>query len=181
MYKECIRCHRPLSDKKYFILNDKHCNACQKKYLKENCKRKYLKEKSNGIYRNTPTSLTNKMDSDMEKPYFSDTGNDSDLSTDVKPLKMKKMKKSSDDSDIGPIEITPKKKKMNNNSIKKSTTMTTKHDVPVGADIKTTKKKNEIAIKKSTKPKINEKLILNDIFGKIFENKKVGFIPVFFF
>jgi hypothetical protein len=122
------------------------------------------------------------MNSDMEKQYLSDSGNESDLSVDVKPLKLlkkKKMKKSSDDSDIDPIETTPKKKKMNN--IKKSTTMSTKHDVPVGADIKITKKKNEIAIKKSTKPKINEKIIFNDIFGKTFQNKKVGFIPIFSF
>ena len=33
-YKECIRCHRPFPDKKYFKLNGKRCNSCERKYLK---------------------------------------------------------------------------------------------------------------------------------------------------
>ena len=34
-FRECKRCHRPLPDKKYFKLDDKRCNACQRKYNKE--------------------------------------------------------------------------------------------------------------------------------------------------
>jgi hypothetical protein len=45
MYKECIRCHRPLNDIKYFTLNNKRCNACQRKYLKEKKANEIKKEK----------------------------------------------------------------------------------------------------------------------------------------
>lgn len=38
-YRECIRCGRPLNSRKYFLLDDKRCNSCHRKLLKERIKR----------------------------------------------------------------------------------------------------------------------------------------------
>jgi len=35
MYKECSRCHLHYPDAKFFAQNEKRCNSCQKKYVKE--------------------------------------------------------------------------------------------------------------------------------------------------
>ena len=34
-FRECRRCHRPFREEKYFELDAKRCNACQRKYLRE--------------------------------------------------------------------------------------------------------------------------------------------------
>ena len=38
-YKECKRCHRPFPHERFFELDTERCNACQRKYLKEQEKR----------------------------------------------------------------------------------------------------------------------------------------------
>lgn len=46
MYKECTRCHLPYPKEIYFEMNDRRCNACQKKFLKEKQKRESRKRES---------------------------------------------------------------------------------------------------------------------------------------
>ena len=45
LYKECTRCHRPFPSDKYFVKNDKRCNSCQEKYLREKFKREQKNKK----------------------------------------------------------------------------------------------------------------------------------------
>lgn len=46
MHKECTRCHLPYPKESYFEINDRRCNACQKKFLKEKEKRENKKRES---------------------------------------------------------------------------------------------------------------------------------------
>ncbi len=39
MFRECTRCHQPYPEASSFAENDKRCNACQRKYLKERQRR----------------------------------------------------------------------------------------------------------------------------------------------
>lgn len=45
MYRECFRCKLPFDNRKYFTLDEKRCNSCQKKYLQEKEKREQSKLK----------------------------------------------------------------------------------------------------------------------------------------
>ena len=47
-YKECVRCHRPLPDEKYFTEDEqqRRCNSCQRKYLLERNRRLAKKDKT---------------------------------------------------------------------------------------------------------------------------------------
>lgn len=38
--KECAHCHKPYPSLKYFILSDKRCNSCERKYVKQKENRK---------------------------------------------------------------------------------------------------------------------------------------------
>lgn len=39
MFRECARCHQPFPDSKYFEDDNRRCNSCHKKYLREREKR----------------------------------------------------------------------------------------------------------------------------------------------
>lgn len=39
MFRECVRCHLPFPDEKYFQAGGNRCNSCQKKYEKERGRR----------------------------------------------------------------------------------------------------------------------------------------------
>ena len=46
-FRICTRCHRPLDNSSYFTLDDKRCNTCFRKYLKDKQKREDRKKQLN--------------------------------------------------------------------------------------------------------------------------------------
>ena len=68
--RECIRCHRPFDDLKYFNKNEKRCDSCQLKYEKEKEKRTKIIETSS----NSTDSLS--QDSSPSSSDLDDGGED---------------------------------------------------------------------------------------------------------
>ena len=65
-FRECIRCHRPFPNEKYFSMSHDRCNACSKKYLKEkSC------DEAKSSYLTTGPSIMAKAKEDQE--FSSDT------------------------------------------------------------------------------------------------------------
>lgn len=83
-YRICVRCRRPLSDKSYFALHDKRCNACQKSYLRQ---KRIREEKKSKLQKNCPKTLT-RMDVKLESPTSGETS-DTMLTKEKVPVDMK--------------------------------------------------------------------------------------------
>lgn len=61
MYKECLRCHRPYPDAKYFVedtTTHHRCNACHRKYIKEKERRCVLKTQAQASRKPTKKEST---------------------------------------------------------------------------------------------------------------------------
>jgi hypothetical protein len=76
-FRECSRCHKPYPSEKYFAKNDRRCNSCQDKFVREKLKREQKNNK--------------KQERDMSS------------SDDDYPRSSKKIKKENPKSEVGKI------------------------------------------------------------------------------
>jgi hypothetical protein len=58
MYRECSRCHLPYPEEKSFTSNDRRCNSCQNKFLKEKERREKRNVEVNHPKKSTVSTST---------------------------------------------------------------------------------------------------------------------------
>lgn len=108
MFQECVRCHFPYPDAKYFSEHDSRCNSCQKKYMKEK-ERRLVKKRSMEAQSTSCQPSIEKHLTEKRKPKMADATN--------KPTTSYQVSDDDDDDDNDEekeqvITISPKRRKI---------------------------------------------------------------------
>jgi hypothetical protein len=151
MFKECISCHRPLDNRKYFTLNKTRCNACCRKHKIVNIQ---IDSSSDDEFQ----SLRNRKSKNLN------TKTDTEASNDEIEI----------DDENSPTEIIIPKEAVKIKKIKRKT-----KKIPKNAKKVNEVKINEVDVNTHQMKSIMSDLITGKEGENINTTRKLAFIPVF--